>query len=252
MVTAIVMLALSAHHILTVRKLQEAVVGHPVQQQTEQAQKSANQDVIQRKIENMTLEQKLGQMVMFGFGGTDGSAAARFIDEYNAGGFILFKANMTSRGQTRHMTNILQQRAKAKNGVGLFISTDQEGGKVTTLRPEICNRGLNNYELGKLGDTRKVMDQAISTAVVLSELGINMNLAPVVDVKTEPQNPAVGKRSYGDDPAVVSRLGCACARALRQQGIIAVVKHFPGHGPTRVDSHTSVEVMRLPMGSGLL
>lgn len=201
------------------------------------------QDVIQAKLRRMTLDQQLGQMVMFGFGGTDGVQGVRFIRKCHAGGLILFRANMASNDQTRRMTALLQRESRSRNGVGLLIATDQEGGKVVTLRPEMCPRGLSNQELGESRDISAVEEQAAETATVLRQLGINTDLAPVIDVKTETRNTVIGERSYGADPDVVAELGCACARTLQQNGIIAVVKHFPGHGPTRTDSHRSLPVV---------
>src|SRR6266705_5962467 len=124
----------------------------------------------------------------------------------------------------------------------LLIAIDQENGIVqrlgqgTTLFP-------GNMALGAIGSEQLAYDVAQATGRELKSLGINMNLAPVVDVNNNPANPVIGVRSFGEDPQQVARLGAAMVKGYRAAGILSCLKHFPGHGDTAVDSHLSLPVI---------
>ena len=192
-----------------------------------------------RVLEKMTLEEKIGQLFMLDFrknGGKDVVAINRniadAIKKYKPGGIILFRENCTGTEQLRLLVSDFQS---ASPEVPLLIGIDQEGGVVTRLQSGTVMPG--NMALGATGDTALTRQAAIATGEELRSLGINMNFAPVVDVNINQNNPVIGVRSFGDNSVQVTRLGTAYMQGLQETGVIAVAKHFPGHGDTAVDSH---------------
>ena len=195
-----------------------------------------------------SLSIKIGQMLMIGFRGMeagDGSTIAADIRERRIGGVVLFDydvqsatpiRNIESTEQLRQLTSELQMLS----AIPLFIAIDQEGGRVCRLKP---SRGfpptVSAASLGKLDNADSTRQAAGSTAALLASLGVNMNLAPDVDVNVNPNNPVIGKldRSFSADPAVVARQARIFVDAFHQHGIIAALKHFPGHGSSTTDTH---------------
>jgi len=196
----------------------------------------------------MDMRQKIGQLFLLGFQGdrldpfhpllTD-------IRERNLGGVILFDRclatkketnNIRSAGQVQALTASLQNQARTP----LLIAIDQEGGKVRRLKPE---RGFpataSAAELGGLDDPVLTSIHALTTADTLQALGINLNLAPVVDVNVFADNPVIGRleRSFSPLADSVSLHAGHWIRAHRRRGMLSCLKHFPGHGSSRADSH---------------
>ncbi len=187
---------------------------------------------------------------MVGFDGTDPGPVCDLIDELALGGVILFSSNIVSSDQLTELTATLQKHAAKNNHPGkLLISIDQEGGETSRLGPGLCPEFQTNQEHGehyaRTGGTDFVIDQAGQTAGCLGDLGININLAPVVDLVNVKGNRVIGSRSYGSDPDIVSTLGCTYISELQAAGIIATAKHFPGHGPTTIDSHVELPIISL-------
>jgi len=187
-------------------------------------------------IKQLSTIEKVGQLIMFGFDGTTvNDHAIKLIRDLKIGNVILFARNCESPEQLFRLNQNLQKLAKESIGIPLLISIDQEGGMVTrifngsTFFPgamtiAATNDPNNAYEMGDLMGRE------------LDLLGINMNLAPVLDVNNNYKNPVIGVRSYSDDPLKVTEFGLSFMKGL-QNHLIATAKHFPGHGDTHVDSH---------------
>ncbi|HCW04555.1 MAG TPA: beta-N-acetylhexosaminidase, partial [Clostridium sp.] len=193
-------------------------------------------DLIKEKIKTMTLEEKIGQMVIVGLDGYEISPnTVEFIDKYKVGGFIFFANNIQSSSQLLKFMNSIKAE-NSKNSIPLFLSIDEEGGRVTRMPKEFVkfpsNKIIGNvnkkefsYEIGKV------------MANKIGAFGFNMNFAPVLDVNSNPSNPVIGDRAFSSEASIVSSLGVETMRGLQQGKVIPVVKHFPGHGDTAEDSH---------------
>jgi len=177
---------------------------------------------------------KVGQLFMIGFEGTRLSKKTiQLIKEYKIGGVILFRRNVEDPSQLFDLCKQIQSLSKDHP---LLIAVDHEGGRVCRLPPPFT-QFPPSLALGR----RKSYSLTYSMAEVmgneLKAVGINMNMAPVLDVNTNPKNPVIGDRSFGESPTRVASLGLAVIVGLQDQGIIACGKHFPGHGDTSLDSH---------------
>ena len=189
----------------------------------------------------MTLEEQLGQVLMVGFWGlTPSQDIVELISRYHIGNIILFSRNIGDTRQVLELTQSLQRIAKeAGHPYPLLIAIDQENGIVQRLG-EAATLFPGNMALGAIGSDEIAYQVARATGQELQALGINMNLAPVLDVNNNPANPVIGVRSLGEDPQLVARLGAAMVRGYRASGVISCLKHFPGHGDTTVDSHLAL------------
>ncbi|EKP94245.1 beta-glucosidase-like glycosyl hydrolase [Thermaerobacter subterraneus DSM 13965] len=219
---------------------------------------------IQRFLAHMTLEEKVGQMFMIDvYGRTPTDPAyedenlasgrgvrnfAEAIERYHVGGFIYFNWNGNigvplDPQQVQDLSNGLQEIArKQRIPIPLLIATDQEGGIVARVR-QPATEFPGNMALGAARSPQLAHQAARMTARELRALGINMNLAPVLDVNVNPSNPVIGVRSFGEDPELVADLGVAQVLGYQDEGVIATVKHFPGHGDTNVDSHYGLPII---------
>lgn len=213
-------------------RLRSDAAGAPVQ-----AQSQGRGSRVDALLARMSLAEKVGQMVMAGFPGTElGPEARRLIEEAKVGGVILMGRNLTTPAQVAGLTADLQALARRSGArAPLLIATDQETGEVGRLPEAAPFPGA--MALGAAGSVE--LAQAVGQAVgeELAAVGINMDFAPVLDVNLNPENPVIGVRSFGESPDAVARLGAAFARGLAAGGVIATGKHFPGHGDTGVDSH---------------
>lgn len=190
---------------------------------------------------DMTLEEKIGQLVIAGFPGYEaGPEVTRIIRDYNVGGIILFARNVQNVEQLHRLNDELQQLAIANGaGIPLFIGIDQEGGTVTRVKDGVTPL-LSAMAIGASYNEEHAFRAGYITGRELFVLGINMNFAPVLDVNINPANPVIGLRSFGEDPKEVARLGTAFMKGLQAAGMLATVKHFPGHGDTGTDSHIAL------------
>ncbi len=195
-------------------------------------------------IRRMTLEEKVGQLFICGIGGREvGPIPKAHITRRFIGGIILYAKNIQTPEQVAALTTELQKLAKTNpQGVPLFIAIDQEGGKVARLHKG-ATTFPGNMALGATGSQKLAEKAGDITGTELAVLGINLNFAPVLDVNTNPRNPAIGVRSFGDSPQVVSQLGSAYIRGLQRQGVLATAKHFPGHGDTSADSYKKLPLV---------
>ena len=188
----------------------------------------------------MTIRDTVGQLVMAGFHGTDLSRTfLDWLEEYRPGGVILFSRNLEDPEQVARLTNALQ--AHASNSP-LLIAIDEEGGRVSRLP-----QGFTTFPAASRVAACHAPDVAYEVAEVtareLRAVGINMNMAPVLDVNSNPANPIIGDRAYGTEPEPVCAYGLAVAQGLEDNGIIPCGKHFPGHGETSTDSHHVLPVV---------
>jgi beta-N-acetylhexosaminidase len=197
-------------------------------------------------LKNMTVEEKIGQLFMFGIHATQiDEKTIQLIKKNKLGNVILFSRNCETPKQLFELNQALQQQALNTLGVPMFISIDQEGGMVT----RIFNGATFFPGAMTIASTNQV-NHAYQTGLYMGEellaLGVNMNLAPVLDVNNNPLNPVIGVRSYSDDPKVVSLYGNAFIEGL-QKKVFAVGKHFPGHGDTYLDSHLALPKVDHPV-----
>lgn len=178
----------------------------------------------------------IGEIVVAGFtGSTINHHARRLIRHHKVRNIILFSRNVASMEQVQQLTLALRDEADYP----LIICTDQENGIVRRVAPDLP--GLpGNMAVSATGDERNAYTIGLATSEQLLTLGINMNLAPVLDVNNNPSNPVIGVRSFGESPARVARFGKEMIRGLADGGVITCAKHFPGHGDTSTDSHLSL------------
>lgn len=193
---------------------------------------SSLDEQVMRKISQMTMEEKVGQIMMVYFQGPALSAwFANQLKEVHPGGVILYDStgNIEDPGQVMDLTEAIQQEAARAGGIPLFIGIDQEGGWIQRF-PSGVTRFPGNMALGATGSEKLTQDMARVTADELRVMGINVNFAPVIDIATNPDNPIIGPRSFGSDPQNAARLGAAMVKAYQQAGVVCSLKHFPGHG----------------------
>ncbi len=181
-----------------------------------------------------------GQRMMLGFDGLElNHQLKQLIREFRAGGIILFKANIDSPDQLRRLCSDAAAYAQDCGLPQLFIAVDQEGGQVARLRKPFTEFP-GNPQVHTQEDARTF---ARVTARELSQMGINMNMAPVMDVVPRGVNSIMATRAFPGDAALVADLGCTMIREFQIQNIMAVAKHFPGIGRTIRDSHFSLPVL---------
>lgn len=200
-----------------------------------------------------TLREKIGQLLLLGFKGStadDTALIVRDLREHAIGSVILFdldmtatidggapgKRNIESPAQVKELVAHLQAHAR----LPLLVSIDQEGGRVNRLKPVYgFPASISHEELGARDDPAFTRAEAEGTARTLAALGINWNLAPVVDLDANPLNPIIkGKRrSFGADAEKVARHAAAFVEGHRAHGVLTCLKHFPGHGSTTDDTH---------------
>ena len=187
---------------------------------------------------------RAGQRVMVGFEGMSPSADVRtLIKQFGASHVILFARNVDGPEQVAELVRELQGIARdAGQDLPLMIGVDQEGGRVARLRSP-WTVWPSMRALGRLASESHAERMGRALADELRPCGIGWDFAPVVDVDTNPKNPVIGDRSFGDHPELVGRLGAAMIRGLQGGGLAACAKHFPGHGDTDLDSHHELPVV---------
>lgn len=190
-------------------------------------------------VESMSQTEKLGQMVMIGIQGTKVDDDSLYmLNQYHMGGVILFDRNMESPEQVKQLTSDLQAQSNEK--VPLFIGIDEEGGDVVRMAEKLTPPP-SQKEIGATGDIEQAKIWAIKTTKSLKDMGINVNFAPVADVGSN------DKRSYSTDTNIVIDFVRAATKGYQQENIIYSLKHFPGIGKGRVDSHvdsSSIDVTK--------
>ena len=203
---------------------------------------------LQRYVAAMTNKEKIGQLVMFGFSGTNAisSEFSKIMADYAVGNVILYGPNISRAdkdgGFDRCAKLTADIRAHNATDIPLLISTDVEGGNVTRFRWRAKTQSAD--VLGSNDDAEAAQLQFERIATALSDVGINTDLAPVLDVAKNPSKTFLGKRIISSDEQVAARIGCASVEGLQIGGCLSIAKHFPGHGATAADSHSTTPVVK--------
>ena len=191
---------------------------------------------------SMSLAEKVGQLFMVGVEGTEVTPELEaWMTTYGWGGVILFGRNVRSPAQVLSLTQGLQTAVRARGHPPLLIAVDQEGGRVARLKAPFT-AFPSAAVVGHTGSEELTRNVGRALATELCAVGITMDMAPVLDVLSNPDNTVIGDRAFSTDPQSVARLGTAFLRGIQAAGIIAVGKHFPGHGDTLLDSHVALPV----------
>ena len=197
------------------------------------------------KIEDLSLEEKIGQMIIVGIDGNKiTERTKKIILKYKIGGIILYRKNFKSYEEMVKLIKDLKE-LNSQNKIPLFISIDQEGGRVNRMPKEFLNLPVANLIATKMGE-EGVKKAASIISEILSKAGFNMNFAPVLDLKRF-DTKVIGDRSFCKDYKKVSKYGLIQINEYKAQNIIAVAKHFPGHGATKGDSHFMLPRIKLGM-----
>ena len=195
---------------------------------------------IDDKINSMTLDEKIGQMIITGFNGSEyNDDMDRLINEYKVGGVILFARNIEDSNQMIELTRALQEN---NNNIPLFISIDEEGGRVSRL-PDDVEKFPSAFTIGLINNQQTAYENGKEIGYTLKRLGINLDYAPVLDIYSNENNTVIGDRAFSKEESIVSTMGIATMEGIEDADIIPVVKHFPGHGDTEVDSHYGLPIV---------
>ena len=203
-------------------------------------------DPIAQQMDTMTLEEKVGQMFVIqpeslGIETDPAAVSGELLAQYPVGGFLITGSNISSDGQIRQLIAALQSASE----IPLLIATDEEGGTVARFaNKKFLNlpKYKSTASVGASGDPEDALEMGRTIGGYLKSYGVNMDLAPVADANTNPQNPIIGKRAFSSDAGTVRDMAASMAEGLREEGIIPTYKHFPGHGDTAQDSHTELAV----------
>src|SRR5215510_3411380 len=211
------------------------------QTRARRAKPAPQQARIKKTLNALTLDEKIGQLIMPAFQGVYLNAEsgefkeiARQIQENHVGGFILFAGDV-------YESAVLIDRMQSSAKIPLLIASDFERG--ANFRIRNTTPFPWNMAIGATGSERWAFAQGKITGQEARALGVRWILAPVLDVNNNAANPVINIRSYGEDPNLVARLGVAFIRGCREQGVLTTAKHFPGHGDTATDSHIGLPVV---------
>lgn len=188
-------------------------------------------------MKNLSLREKIGQMLIIKIDGKElTEETKKMIEEYKIGGVILYRKNYNTYDEMIKIINELKTLNKQSGNIPLFISIDQEGGRVNRMPHELKN--IKSAEkLASKKDIDLIKEAGKTTAEMLKDSGFNMNYSPVLDIQRFESNHAIGDRCYGKNAEEVSKNGIEIMKELSKGGVISVIKHFPGHGSTNKDSH---------------
>lgn len=199
-------------------------------------------DIINEKLLKMSLEEKIGQLLIIGLEDKAiNQATTNMIEQYKVGGFIYFARNIEDNLQLLNLTKDLKGLNES-NPAPLFISIDEEGGRVSRL-PKEYKRLPESKTIGDLNDLELSYEYGKLLGLRLNTVGINLNFAPVLDINSNPKNPVIGNRSFGNRADLVTSNGLEVLKGIESTGVIASIKHFPGHGDTSVDSHINLPIV---------
>ena len=216
-------------------------------------QETTGNSTVEERLASMTLEEKAAQLFIItpealtGYTQVtqSGEVTRKALEQYPVGGLIYFADNLQTPDQVKAMTAGVQKYAEELQGLPLFLAVDEEGGTVARLGnneafdlPQIEDMA----EIGAKKDAKRAREVGTTIGGYLREYGFNMDFAPDADVLTNEDNQVMAKRSFGNDPELVAELSEQTAEGLREQGIMPVFKHFPGHGATAEDTHEGFAV----------
>ncbi|MBQ7801478.1 MAG: glycoside hydrolase family 3 protein [Oscillospiraceae bacterium] len=196
-------------------------------------------------LEGMTLRQKVGQLFIVRPEALDPAGSTVLTDamiaaleEYPVGGIVMFARNIESPEQI----TAFNQELRDFSGIPPFLSVDEEGGAVARLANNAAFDLPRYKNAASIADAAQALEMGSAIGGYLKGYGFNMDFAPVADVNTNPDNPVIGTRAFSAEASAAAELAGAMAGGLNSQGIIAVFKHFPGHGDTAEDSHAGIAV----------
>ena len=217
---------------------------------TEAATEITTTDEIQSQLDSMSLDEKIGQMLMPAYRYDNGGRVTELddaikneISEYKVGNIILFDRNLSTVSGSKALITDIKQLITQNCGIEPFISIDEEGGKVSRLGKSGIIADYYVPSARSMANNGTVAENYTKIALNLKALGFNMDFAPVADVDTNPANPVIGDRAFSSDPEDAAKNMLTAAKTLEDNGIIPVIKHFPGHGDTQTDSHLGMAVV---------
>ncbi len=205
-------------------------------------QNDLSQKTVEEILQGMTLEEKVGQLFVVRPEKLGGSATQcdsgdkNGISKYHVGGVCMFAQNIQSPSQIKGFINGLQSASE----IPLFIAVDEEGGRVARIANSAgfaVQKFASMLSVGNTGDTSQAYNVGETIGAYLKTYGFNVDLAPVADVNTNPQNVVIGDRAFGSDPSRVSQMVASAVKGFHSKGMICCLKHFPGHGDTTEDTH---------------
>ena len=186
-------------------------------------------------IKELSLEEKIGQMLIMGLEDKEQKEIDNIIKKLKIGGIIIYKKNYNNYEQMLGLINNIKEM-NAENKIPITISVDQEGGRVNRMPPEILNlKSATKFANSK--DVELVKETGNIIGKMLSETGISMDYAPILDIRRFEEKHAIGDRCYGENKEDVEKYAIEVMKKIQQNNVISVVKHFPGHGLTKKDSH---------------
>lgn len=186
-------------------------------------------------IKELSLEEKIGQMLIMGLEDKGQKEIDSIIRKLKIGGIIIYKKNYNNYEQMLDLINNIKEM-NVENKIPITISVDQEGGRVNRMPPEILNL-KSATKFANTKDIELVKNTGNIIGKMLNETGISMNYAPILDIRRFEEKHAIGDRCYGENKEDVEKYGIEVMKQLQQNNVISVIKHFPGHGLTKKDSH---------------
>ncbi len=209
---------------------------------TPKPQNDLSQKTVEEILQGMTIEEKVGQLFVVRPEKLGGSALQcdsgdkNGISKYHVGGVCMFGQNIQSPSQIKSFINGLQSAGE----IPLFIAVDEEGGRVARIANcagFAVKKFASMLSVGNTGDTSQAYNVGETIGEYLKTYGFNVDLAPVADVNTNPQNVVIGDRAFGSDPTKVAQMVASAVKGFHSKGMICCLKHFPGHGDTTEDTH---------------
>lgn len=198
------------------------------------------------EIKELSIEEKIGQMIIIGMDSNYITERIEtMIKKYKIGGVILYRKNFSTYEEMLKLIKNLKELNK-ENKIPLFIAIDQEGGRVNRMPKEIKNLPSAN-QIATIGGEMLTQKAYQITGELLRKSGYNLNFAPVLDIKRFENQHGIGDRSFGKDIKIVAKCGVSAMKEMQKQGVISVIKHFPGHGATQKDSHYMLPIINRKM-----
>ena len=215
-------------------------------QETTEVTEEEKPSLVDETLAGMTLHEKVCQMMfvtpeeLTGEDGVTvaGDATRQALENYPVGGIVYFAKNLESQDQVKEMIDNSQK----DSSIGLFVATDEEGGVVNRLMDTVGTTYIGSMYYYKDDGDETAYENAYTIANDMSALGFNLDFAPVADVWSNPDNTVIGERAYSDDYAQAAELVGNAVKGFNDGGVMCTLKHFPGHGDTAEDSHTSLAV----------
>ena len=218
----------------------ESNVGKTADPEESPTKPGDGKDAVSNLISKMSMDEKIGQLFIVGFQGTvPDDMLIELIQQKHVGGAILFKRNIKGPEKLVSLNNSIKQINLKSNKVPLFISVDEEGGRISRMPGEVKTLPSASA-IGKINSSDLSYEVGSLLALETKAFGFNMDFTPVLDIWSNPKNTVIGDRAFGTTPEIVVKNGIPVMEGIRDGGVIPVVKHFPGHGDTIVDSHVGM------------